>query len=122
MLIDKDLELSGKQVVTASAPSEKVIDTVVAGEAIPNEILNVLCVEAAVGGTVKVDLETSDVEDFSSKEVALSSKEFADGDLKAGNEVIKVRLPKGLKRYIRLMYTIGGTLTAGKFSAFINND
>lgn len=119
MILDKDLELSDKQVVTGSAPSTNTIDTVVAGEAIVAPILNVLCVEDVVGGKVTVVLQSSDTEDFATPEVAIASKTFEVADLKAGKILLKTRLPFGLKRFIRVFYDIDGTLTAGKFSAFI---
>ncbi|MDD4556220.1 MAG: hypothetical protein PHE89_02675 [Alphaproteobacteria bacterium] len=122
MIIDKDLEFSDKQAVTVTAYSN-VIDTVVAGEAIPALNLNVLCVETFAVAGMKVELESSDTENFATPVVAISSKEFAVVDLKAGVYLLKTPLPTGLKRYIRLKYVVvSGPETAGKVSAFINND
>ena len=42
--------------------------------------------------------------------------------LARGNEVFVVRVPKGLKRFVRLNYAVSGTATAGAVTAFMSKE
>lgn len=78
--------------------------------------------EDFAGGTsLQVDLEMSDTSDFSSPVVAASSPVVSLASLKAGFQMPISVLPHPTdKQYIRLNYTVAGTMTAGKVTAGIS--
>lgn len=123
MIIDKLLQVSNKQVVTATAASTDSIDF---GQANPNTGMDdrskmVVTVNdsAAAGGAATVTFVVQD---------SASGSDFADvasvgpvpiSKLKAGSQVV-IPMPTRLRRYCRLNYVVGtGPLTGGKFSAQI---
>lgn len=74
--------------------------------------------------SLKLEIETSDSEDFSSSNVLVSST-LVLAELKEGAKFPISYFPKGNKGYMRLKYTIEGTLpTKGKITAgaVMNND
>lgn len=124
MILDKLQMFSESQVVTASAASTSVVDLGAAGEAIGNELYLVVQVPVAAtatgAATVAIDLETDSDEAFGTKQTLFSSGPIGKAALSVGAEPVKVKLPIGLKRYLRLSYTVAtGPLTAGKFTAFL---
>lgn len=126
MFIDNDLIMSDKQAVTDTVASTKALDFEVSGEAIVAPYFVVSCVEDATSAdssaTLNIALETSDDKEFTTPEVKFASGEIALSGLKAGLRLVAVRLPLGLKRYVRTKYTASKTLTAGKFDAFLALD
>lgn len=121
MLIDKFLQVSDKQVITASATSTDVIDF---GQATPNmgitdrmymQIGVAQAVTAAGAATVQFTLQDS--ADGSTFADVLSTQAVAKTDLTAGAQFV-IPMPVKHRRYVRVNYTVGtGPLTAGKFSA-----
>lgn len=119
MLLDKNLVFSDKQEIKATAVSTNVIDQTAAGDALHGVWLHLLVDEAFTGGTAyEAALETSDDENFTAKKTLVKFS-FAPTDMTAGACLAKVLLPVGALRYLRLAYTVTGTGTAGKLSAFI---
>ena len=122
MLIDSTLMLSDKQVVTASAASENIIDQTAAGDAHRHAAVVAQADEDFAGLTnLKISLQTCADSAFASP-VELAAATFALADLKAGNALLKMALPSGALRYIRGYYTVSGTGTAGKISLFITDE
>lgn len=123
MIKDSLNELSDKQEVLTSAASENVIDQGAPGDAVLAPYLIVACVaDAAVASgsaSIQVSLQSSDDEAFTNPEEAFSSKDFAVTEVKAGKKLVEMRLPPRLKRYLRVYYTVTGTMTAGKYDAFL---
>jgi hypothetical protein len=124
MIIDKELELSDAQAIIADAASSKVINTLAAGRAIDELFLLVAVVTAFVSanstGTLTLKLQTSDDEDFSSYDDLFTSAEFAVTALTADAVLVKMRLPFGLKQYIRMYYDNGTEeFTAGAINALL---
>ena len=117
--------------MTATAPSTDVIDLAPiygdeqirdVGVGFPLELF-VVCTESAAGGTdLTVTLQTDTKEDFSTKVDLISSAKAVVADLTAGSRILSVKVPAGVKRYLRLNYTVTGTMTAGKYTAGINLD
>jgi len=77
--------------------------------------------EDFAGGTsLKVDMEVDDNSAFSSPETVASSPVYVTADLLAGKQLPIPVLPSGVaKQYLRLNYTVVGTMTAGKITAGI---
>ena len=124
MIIDKLLQVSSKQAVTASAASTDVIDF---GQANPNTGMDDRSamvfttsegVTASGAATVTFSVQDCDTEGGTYADVAASGA-IGKADLKAGAQVV-VKMPTRLRRYCRAYYSVGtGPLTAGKFSAQI---
>lgn len=123
MFIDKALQVSNEQAVTASAASTDVIDF---GQANPNVGLDdrsnmVITVDesAAASGAATVTFSVQDSADNSSFADVSVTAAIGKANLAAGQQVV-IPMPTKLRRYCRVYYTVAtGPLTAGKFSAQI---
>ena len=121
MYIDKFLQVSTNQAVTASAPSTDVIDF---GQANPNLGLSdhanlVVTVGTAVAaaGAATVTFVLQDSADNSSWADVMASGPIPKALLTAGFH-LALAMPPKLRRYVRVNYVVGtGPLTAGTFSA-----
>ena len=121
MIIDKALQVSNEQAVTASAASTDVIDF---GQAYPNSGLNqslsmAITVDAAAtaagAATVAFSLQDS-ADNAAFTDVAVTAATGI-AALIAGAQFI-IPMPFKHRRYVRAYYTVAtGPLTAGKFSA-----
>ena len=124
MIIDKNLQLSDAQAVTASAASTNVIDLGAAyQEVAQGGMLHLVVsvpttVTAAGAATVTVALQQS--ADNSTYTDVVVSPAIGKASLAAGAQVV-LPVPPGLaSRYLRAYYTVAtGPLTAGTFSANI---
>ena len=123
MYIDRQNLFGQNQAVTVTAPSTDHIDLGSArdiGNGTPLEIL-VLCTEtvtAAGAATLQVALQTDDNPSFSSPANLVLSDAIPKASLVAGTEILRVPVPYGCERYLRLNFTVGtGPLTAGKFTS-----
>jgi hypothetical protein len=123
MYIDRQNLFGQDQAVTASAASTDYIDLGAArdvGNGGALEIL-VLCtqnVTAAGAATVTVALQSDDNPSFSSPANLVLSDAVPKASLLAGTQVLRVAVPYGTERYLRLFYTVNtGPLTAGKFTS-----
>lgn len=127
MIIDKFLQVSDAQAVTASAASTDVIDTGVANRAIGDvtSLAAVITVDeaAAAAGAATVTFSLQDSADNSTFTDVVATAAIGKAALTAGTQAAVLKLPSNLRRYIRVYYTVGtGPLTAGKFSAQIVMD
>ena len=128
MLIDKELEFSSAQLLTASAKSTNHLDTQAAGRAI-NELwlvalIPVVLDSAAEAATLTIALRTAAALDVSSlldtPTTLYATAAIAEATLVAGYVAVKMRLPEGLLRYIDLYYTVGTEdFTSGSIDAFL---
>jgi hypothetical protein len=123
MYIDRQNLFGQDQAVTASAATTDYIDLGAArdiGNGERPEIL-VLCtqdVTAAGAATVTVALQSDDNSSFSTPINLVLSDAIPKASLVAGAQVLRVAVPYGTERYLRLFYTVGtGPLTAGKFTS-----
>lgn len=120
-IVDKFLQLSDAQVVTATAPSTNVIDAgplkgtpstifrdLGAGEQL---YLEVSVAVAATGTAATIQVSLQDSADNSTFADVLLSPAIAQAALVVGKRIY-IPLPPGLRRYIRANYTAGGTLTS----------
>jgi hypothetical protein len=124
MLIDSKLEMSDEQAVVdvAANASTDVLDLVTPANVLANELHLVVTVNEAVtsdgAATVAFALQTSAVENFASYDTLLSTAAIGKASLTAGTTVVNAKIGVGLKRYVRMVYTVAvAALTAGKFSA-----
>lgn len=123
MIIDKLLQVSNEQAVTASAASTDVIDF---GQTNPNSGLNdnitvsiTTDVAATADGAATVTFSVQDSADNSTFSDVYATAAIAKATLVAGYQVL-IPVPYTLRRYFRVYYTVAtGPLTAGKFSAQI---
>lgn len=120
MYIDKNLQVSNEQAVTASAASTDVIDF---GQANPDagmaDLYAVITTDeaAAAAGAATVTFSVQDSADNSTFADVAVTVAIAKATLVAGYQHV-IPLPTKLRRYCRVYYTVGtGPLTAGKFSA-----
>lgn len=127
MIMDEKLILSEDQAETAVGSHDST-NTLDFGVANPNIgegtklVLHVEMSEAANSGgsaTVTVDVQHSD--DGSSWEsLGLKKENIPYSTLTAGYKIFETPLPYDIKRYLKIVYTIGtAALTAGKFNAYI---
>ncbi|MDD5176264.1 MAG: hypothetical protein PHQ05_07585 [Sterolibacterium sp.] len=121
MFIDKNLQVSNEQAVTASAASTDVIDF---GQANPDVGLDdrsnmVITVDeaATAAGAATVTFSVQDSADNSTFADVAVTAAIGKATLVAGYQHV-IPMPTKLRRYCRVYYTVGtGPLTAGKFSA-----
>ncbi|MFU1980139.1 Bbp16 family capsid cement protein [Bordetella hinzii] len=121
MIIDKLLQVSDGQAVTASAASTDVIDF---GQANPNTGMDdrskmVITVDesADAAGAATVTFSVQDSADNATFADVAVTGAIGKANLAAGKQVV-IPMPTKLRRYCRVYYTVAtGPLTAGKFSA-----
>ena len=121
MIIDKLLQVSDAQAVTASAASTDVIDF---GQTNPNtgmDDLTVLAItvdeSATAVGAATVVFSIQDSADNSTFADVATTVAVGKATLVAGYQ-LTIKMPNKLRRYCRVYYTVAtGPLTAGKFSA-----
>ena len=120
MFIDKNLQVSNEQAVTASAASTDVIDF---GQASPDvgisDLYAVITTDeaATASGAATVTFSVQDSADNSTFADVAVTAAIGKATLVAGYQHV-IPLPTKLRRYCRLYYTVAtGPLTAGKFSA-----
>lgn len=126
MIFDKQLMMSEGQNPTAADthPSTNVIDLDKLGKDSGVSNIEVYCrvktaVTSAGTATVTFKLETSSAEGFDGgTEVTLfDTGAIADETLVKDYRPFKIKLPRGTKRYLRMVYTIDTELTTGAFDA-----
>lgn len=131
MYIDQELLFSDAQAETtvAAHDSDNVIDLGAAGRdiGVGEGLWLFASIKAAVlsagAATVQFQLVTSDAADFSGSTVLYDSGAIGKASLTAGAIPVKVRIPLGFKRYVKMVYTIGtAALTAGSWTAGLVKD
>lgn len=120
MIIDKELLFSNNQEITKTVESA-VVDFGEAGDAIGQELTFHAVVTGAFTGltSLAVSVQTSDDGETFSDVIMTPAIKLA--DLAVGKDIFCVRLPKGLKRFVGLKYTVVGT-GSGKLTAFASKD
>jgi hypothetical protein len=128
MILDTLLQFSAAQAVTALADtaSTNVVDAGLgdagAGDDLYLFITTTEAVTSAGAATVQFVLQTDTAVGFGTAVDAMLSAAIPKATLVAG-ATVKMRLPVGLSRYLRVAYRVGtAVLTAGKFSAYIAMD
>lgn len=141
MILDKSLEFSDAQAVTASAISTNVVDLYPIGNSVNSNTLrdigtgediylvvitNTAATDSGDDATLTVTLESDSAVGLdSSATVHFSTGAIAFANFSpAGSVLANVKLPAGnYERYLGVRYTVAsGNLTAGKFDAFLVKD
>ena len=126
--IDKLAQFSDAQApTTGTTASTNSLDTTAALRSIGSGEplwLVVQCVTTATsGGANTTQAVLQDSADDSSFATVLSGAAYAVASIVAGFNLLRVILPTGLRRYLRVAYVIAtANLTAGNFDAFLTHD
>jgi len=121
------LVFSDAQAITVDSAclTQPYVDTLAPGRAI-EELWLVVNVETAFAsanstGTLAIQLQTDDNSSFTTPTNLFTSQIFAVAALTAGKNLVKMRLPEGLERYIRVYYdNATEAFTAGKVDAYLD--
>ena len=123
MILDNELFFSDKQAVTADAASTNALDLGAAGDAVGQELTIRAVVTTTFATLTSLTIKVQTSANNSDWSDVVLSPAIAAASLVKGAEVFTVRVPKGLKRYVRLYYDVtGSNATAGKISAFMSKD
>ncbi len=128
MITDNNLYMSDAQALTAAAASTKSLDmetvTRNVGSGEPIElIVQVATVLLASGGAATLTVALQDSADNSSFTTVVQGPAVAKASLVAGFELLRIRLPATLQRYIQVLYTPAtNDFTSGTVNAFLNLD
>lgn len=129
MIFDKQALFSEDQALTVSAASSNVID--LGDDSARVQALNekgdlevmIQVTTAFAGGTsLKATLQSDDDEAFGSPTTVLDSAAVVTASLVQGYQFPFGELPRISERYLRVAYTIVGTMSAGKVFAGLNLD
>lgn len=129
MILDTQEQFSDAQAVTTvgDAVSTNVYDTGAAADVGIGEDIYVYCKTKALftsagAGTLQVVLQDSaDNTTFADVQALTPARAMA--TLTANTDLVRARLPIGLRRYIRLAYRVGtAAMTAGTVDAFLSLD
>jgi hypothetical protein len=119
MIMDKDLQLADNLAILGAAVTSNVLDLGATVEAIENPTLIINVKTAFAGGTsVKTDLITATDAAFTTP-ITLASYTKTTAELNSNPRAVQQKLPWGLKRFVKLVFTPAGTFTAGAVSANI---
>lgn len=128
MYVDDTLVFSDAQAITSTGTSTKSIDTMTAtrnigaGEEIDLVIQVATAASSASASTVTFALQDS-ADNSSFTDVVVSPAVAMASMATAGNEVLRITLPRTLRRYLQVNYTVAtGPLTGGAFTAFLTDD
>jgi len=127
MIQDKKLMFSDSQDLTSTADSTNILDLGAHGDDIQRELTLFVQFRGAVdsGGasTLIIQLNTDDAlnaggDDLAADNTLWTSASIAKTALTDGAMLVKMPLPPGIQRYLRLKYTVGtANLTAGAIDA-----
>ncbi len=121
MLLDQNLVFSDAQALRATGASTNVVDLMAAGDAAPGRLVVIAHADTAFAGAtqVVVALQTASKADFSDAatlgSITLSGTQLADTE----KNLFALGIPVGMKRYLRVYYTVTGTVTAGNITCFV---
>lgn len=124
MYVDKELEFSLEQAVTASAASTNHVKKPKGDSGVSEQKYIAVTVKeaatAAGAATVAISLEVDDNAAFSSPKTVYSTAAIGKATLVLGYQIF-IPIPLGAdEEYMRLYYTVAtGPLTAGKFTAAV---
>ena len=121
LYLDKKLEFSENQAITASAESENAIDFGVEHCSAAGKAIDIRIKEDFVGGS-SLTFVLQESADGSTYTDALTSPTFQTAQLKAAEPEVfySLVIPKGLRRFIRLKYEAAGSFTKGKIHAVLD--
>lgn len=128
MILDTQLSMSDAQAVTATGdtPSTNIIDTGLGDSGAGEPLWLRVATKNAVtsGGAATVAIVLSDSADGTTfADVMIVTPAQLQAFYTANKEVVRARLPVGLRRYIRVTYRVAtAVLTGGTFDADVLKD
>lgn len=124
MYIDKRLQLSSQQALSATAASSDAVDFGADRPVGPGEQLWLVVVAreglAGTTPTLAVSVETDDNDAFGSAATLASGLSLTDATFPTGTMFV-LPFPYTNERYVRAKYTLGGTTPTANVDAFITN-
>lgn len=125
MIIDRRMQVSALQALTATARSTDVIDLGQASRIIgPGDPLWwVIVARTGLGGTtptLDIAVQTDDNAAFASAATLLSHPQLAAAGFTTGTRIV-IPMPWSNERYLSLLYTLGGTSPTATVDAFLTN-
>lgn len=127
-ILDKELQMSEEQAVTATAASTNLIDTghtkdIGDGEPLYWHVDVTEAATAAGAATVTFTLESDTAAAFSSAATVMTSNVIGKASLTVGAKAVCMPIPPGVsEQFLRTYYTVAtGPLTAGKFNSYIGH-
>jgi len=130
MIVDENLELCDAQTMVAgetAIDSEDVLDLQIAdpqyGAGTPLWLIvqTHTAFSATAGTSFVVDFKHSDTGSGSWVDLTVKTYSIAEAPLDEGGYLLVQPLPAAIRRYLKLEFTPGDTLTAGAVSAYISN-
>lgn len=120
MLLDAALLYSDDQAVTTTAASTNSIDLDVINRGQGNPLSNFVNVTEAFAGGTSITFAIQDSADDATFATIATTGAIALADLVEGAVIDNLpTIPPTSKRYVRMNYTVAGTMTAGKISSGI---
>ena len=119
MLLDQNVMFSDAQALRATGASTNTVDLTAAGDAALGRLVVLAHADTAFAGATQIvcALQTSDKSDFSSGVVTLASATVSGTQLAdTQKNLFALGIAAGMKRYLRMYYTVTGTITAGAIS------
>ena len=123
MLLDKTNTFSDAQALRSTGASTNTLDLTAAGNAVQGALFVVGHVDTAFAGAtqVKAALQTATDSSFNSPVELASFTLNATALADTKKPLFAAVVPVGLKRYLRVYYTVTGTVTAGNISCFLTD-
>lgn len=121
MILDRELMFSNEVDIGVTEYSD-VIDFKAGGDAIGQELTIRAVVTQDFAGTGSLTLAIQTSTDNRNWEDVIVSPTRPAAVLKAGREILCIRVPKGLERYARIEYSVSGAIAAGKITAFMSKE
>lgn len=126
-ILDAFTQLSDAQAVTTSAASTNIIDlqselgdALEPGAWLLTNVQTAFTIPTAPSSTMTITLMSAEDENFNTNAVThVATSAIAGSTLVAGYQPLVEKLPKNVKRYLRVYYTMGSTATAGNIDAHI---
>lgn len=119
MILDKENIMSNDQAITTTAASTDLIDLGLTemGEGEPIEVICQVTTAFAGGTSIDAALQTDDNASFSSATQLQATGAIATATLVQGYRFKFSVLPEDCERYLRINYTVVGTMSAGNILA-----
>ena len=122
MYFDKEAMFSDKQAVTASVAATDTLNSG-PGDSGASDAKLVVVAEGYTGtGSLAVELQTADEVNGSgvlTSPVTIATYTVTNATLLAGGNVVATGLPRGLKQYVGVKYTVTGAIAGGNVTAGI---
>ena len=123
MLLDQMNIFSDKQALRSTGASTNTVDLGAAGNAAPGGLVVVGHVDTAFAGAtqVVVAFQTATNSSFTSPITLASFTLNATALANTKSPLFAAMVSTGLKRYLRVYYTVTGTVTAGNITCFLTD-